>query len=467
MGNRYTRKNKGITLIKKSNQLIEARYKFDIWETRMFLSVLAQIHKDDEDFRPYRLWYTDVIKNFGLRSNQSYDLLRNAAKELMKKTFKVSSQDTGFQRETEYHIIRSVNYLAEGEEGKKGVESQEYVDITVDPEMRPLLLQLQKNFTAYDLRNVARLGSYHLRIYELLKQYESIGERTLHFEEMKLMMELSDEYPHFGNFYQRIISPAVSDINSSTDLLILDVNKIREGRRYVALRFRFRAKTQQEMDQMRGILPQGSLFPGAGNGRQKTEGGAAASKDALFLELSSQVVKSWGVSPISFAKLLDEYSEEQIRQAVRVTERAKRQSKAKNVAGFFVEAVRNGFSDEAEARAGQEEQARGRAGRLEQLRETFESNVNKRIRELTSRSEDITRAAIAEVCKIPAYQQRVQTLGVDPGDVEAFRRDEQLRLAVMNAIVAGNQEAFQDLIDWYEEEKRLVAGRGRTSNGCA
>ncbi len=69
---KYTRKNQGIVVIKKSNQLIEARYKFDVWETRIFLSVLSNIRRDDEDFKVYRIWYREVIKSFGLKSGQSY-----------------------------------------------------------------------------------------------------------------------------------------------------------------------------------------------------------------------------------------------------------------------------------------------------------------------------------------------------------------------------------------------------------
>lgn len=41
---------------------------------------------------------------------------------------------------------------------------------------------------------------------------------------------------------------------------------------------------------------------------------------------------------------------------------------------------------------------------------------------------------------------------------EEFLRDEHLRLAVMNVIVAGNREQFRDMIEAYEEEKRRVAG---------
>ena len=187
---RKIKRNQGITIIKKSNQLIEARYKFDVWETRVFLSVLANIRREDEDFKVYRIWYKDVIKAFGLRSAQSYGFLRDAARGMMRKVFNVSHLERGFQRETEYHIIRSINYLSEREAGRAQTDSQEYIDITVDPEMKPLLLQLQKNFTAYDLRNVVKLGAYPVRVYELLKQYESIGERVLDIEQIKRMFEL-------------------------------------------------------------------------------------------------------------------------------------------------------------------------------------------------------------------------------------------------------------------------------------
>ena len=87
--------NNDFKIIKKSNQLIEARYKFDVWESRMFLSVLANIRKEDIDFNTYRIWYRDIIKIFGLKSNQSYALLREAAKSLMQKKFYITSSTMG------------------------------------------------------------------------------------------------------------------------------------------------------------------------------------------------------------------------------------------------------------------------------------------------------------------------------------------------------------------------------------
>ncbi len=346
---KYTRKNQGIVVIKKSNQLIEARYKFDVWETRIFLSVLSNIKRDDEDFKVYRIWYREVIKSFGLKSGQSYAFLRDAARSLIRKVFNISNEDNGFQRETEYHIIRSINYLTEGEQGKTGTESQEYIDITIDPDMKPLLLQLKSNFTAYDLRNIVKLGAYPVRVYELLKQYESIGERTLEFEEMKRMFELTTEYPHFANFYQKIIQPAVEDINLHTDLNVSEVIREKQGKRVVALRFRFHRKSDDELRRMRGEEPKAAILPQLPFPELAESAAAAPSQvDLLFTQFQQEVVQGFGVTPTAFLALLTTATEEQVARAVRVTRRAKTTQALKNTAGFFVEALRNGYTDEKE-----------------------------------------------------------------------------------------------------------------------
>jgi len=250
--------NQGIILIKKANNLIESRYKFDIWETRFFLSILAQIRREDEDFQVYRIWYKDVIKAFELKSGDSYKYLRDAARSLMAKSFFISYEEGGIKREKQYHVLREIDYLEEGQEGK-AYENQEFIDVTVESKMRPLLLQLQKNFTAYDLRNIVRLGVYPVRVYELLKQYEKIGTRTLEVEEMKTMFEVTERYRLFADFFRWVIKPAVKEINKHTDLTISKVEKLKRGRKVAALRFIFHVKERDELKLIRGEAIQQEL----------------------------------------------------------------------------------------------------------------------------------------------------------------------------------------------------------------
>ena len=355
-----SKRNKGIRIIKKSNQLIEARYRFDTWETRMFLSLLSCIRKEDGDFQTYRIWYSDVIDIFGIKTHQSYDLLRAGVKNLMRKTLHVNYQEGGFTREKEYHIIRSTDYLKEGQAGD-GIQNQEYIDVTIEPEMKPLLLQLQKNFTAYDLSNVSRLSAQSVRIYELLKQYESLEGRILDIEYMKRILEYDKEYPDFSNFHQWVIKPAVKEINKHTDIKISRYEKVKEGRKVTAIHFFFSRKTEGKpplLRELRAESKRQTLQIVPIEAVNTTEMATIVesipteipneqtqqAKEKLTVELSPIVVTHFGVTLKMFMALVEDYTEGVIREAVKVTEKAMIEGKIKeSAAGFFVEAVRGNF----------------------------------------------------------------------------------------------------------------------------
>lgn len=432
------KKNTGIRLVKKANKLVESRYKFDIWETRIFLSVLAQIKRNDEDFRVYRIWYKDLIKSFGLKSAQSYKLLRKAANGLMGKSLYVTNMEQGQRRETQYHIIRTVNYLMEGE---KGGENQEYLDITIDPEMKPLLLQLGsnyrgesgENFTAYDLNYIIKLGAYHVRIYELLKQYQTIGHRRMKVEEIKRMLEITTEYPLFGNFFQKVIKPSVKAINKHTDLTITKLEKIKEGRKVVALYFEFNGNLIEP------ILKKDLASLSLPTKRAKS----SSKKDELFNKYQAVVVNSFGVTPTVFLSLLDSMEEQEIEQAIRVTRRMKATNEIKkNVAGFFIKALKEGYTDT------KEELRKKKAAQKEEDLARVQA-INNRIREVVESNPAITEQAIAAAGKRKGWQKQIlakeQELG-RPLVLEDYRQDVILRKLVMTMIIELAKDQFGDLL---------------------
>jgi plasmid replication initiation protein len=458
-------KNKGIALVKKSNQLIEARYSFSVWEMRFFLSVIAQIHRDDDDFRVYRVWFRDIVKMFGLNKNHnSYDLLREGANKLMDKSFYVRYEDNGSPREVRYHILRKIDYSAIGkEEGR--VESQEFIDISIEQEMKPFLLQLQKSFTTYDLRNIVKLGVYPIRIYELLKQYETIGKRTLIYEELKTMLEL-EHYSMFGTFYQRIVAPAVEEINKNTDLLVYEVEKIKEGKKVVALEFYFRRKTEEELanisrTKMPAKLREGmtrppfnkEAFEQINDNPLDTSDLNGNGKDQLFALLYPKVVESLGVTPLVFADLVKIYSEEQFNQAIRVTNRAKIEGQIKtNASGFFIQALKNGYTDQKEELAKkkkkEEKQKSDAQAKAIDIQEERELAIRNRIRELVSEKPYITDQAIEYLQtdkKAQILISELQALYGRPLEIEDYRQNKDLRTMVLDAIMELNKNAFSDI----------------------
>ena len=239
--------DKVVRLVKKSNDLVEARYKFDIWETRIFTSMISMIRKDDHDFKDYRLYVNDLVKEYGLdTSNSSYERLKSGARDLMKKVIKVV-------RETEAGPMEFTTNVVVGIEHPLNATLEEdpqlFIDLNFHPKMKPYLLALKSRFTSYDIRNVLRLpSSYSIRIYELLKQYERIGKRKLKISDLKQIIgaiqeqevdgknQLMDTYPRYSNFRQKVLLPAQEHLKKYSDLYF-DFAPIKKGRRYEEIEF--------------------------------------------------------------------------------------------------------------------------------------------------------------------------------------------------------------------------------------
>ena len=447
-----TKKNRGIKLIKKSNDLIEARYRFDIWETRVFTSILSEIEQHDEDFRVYRVYLRDIIKEFNINNGDAYDLLRQATHSLMNKKLYVNYEQDGAVREKIYHIIRKADVMKSIlDESKRKVN--EYVDISIDPEMKPLLLELKSRFTTYDVQNVIKFkSSYTLRIYEHLKQYEKIGRRTLDIEYLKRIFELTTEYPLFANFYQKVIEPAHKDINEFTDITITSIDKIKAGKKVESLHFIFHSKAKDaQKSAIKALQPLSRTLKSPSDAEAiEIDTVDNGQKDRFFLQFQSVVVGEFGVSPSVFLSELDGCTENRIEQAIRVTRRGVQEGKLKNISGFFVEALRREFTDpkEQQAKRGQVEtqkkiRIRSLENQLHDMKENYKAEINNQIRILTESNIQITIAAIEAVKEESKGYFAIKGVNTDKLTLNDFREDKILRGLVIRQIQLQNKADFE------------------------
>lgn len=456
-------KSNGIALIKKSNNLIESHYNFDIWETRIFLMLLAQIRREDDEFQVYRIWYRDVAKVFKLNPKRGYSEIRDAVRKLLDKKFYVDTVVDGFKRKEVYHIIRKIGYLEEGQENKKGIEKQEYIDIKIDDEMKPLLLQLQKSFTAYELANVTNLGVYAVRFYELLKQYETIGYRQLGFEELKMMFELEDKYPLFSGFYAFVVEPAIREINEFTDLHIRDVEKIKEGKKIVALKFYFHKTTTKFSTPETVLLPHPIVESKEEDFSGNTAKTILAEADNRFKLHYAKVVESLGVTPSVYLDLLKQYTDVQFEQAIRVTFRAKIDGQIKsNPTGFFIQALKKGFTDiKEETLKKQKKEAliKQKNDYLAQIQAEKEAQIFDRIRELTRKKPELTLQAIETLKYTEAGRKAILKEEENLKralEIEDFRQIKSLRDLVIEALFVKNIEQFSDILSIFDEKVKSL-----------
>lgn len=291
-------------------------------------------------------------------------------------------------------------------------------------------------------------GEY--RIYELLKQYESIGHRTLKFEEMKKMFELEDKYPLFANFYTKVIVPSLKEINEHTDLLVTKAEQIKEGKKTQAIRFEFKVqkklknyieipKTEQgviDFNQKPIILEPSSPL-------------ASAVNDDRFAKFYSKVVETLGVTPSVFIELIKVYKDEQFKQAIRVTHRAKIEGM---ITGFFVQALKNGYTDQKEERKKKEKKEEIKKQIQEQLivlETKKQEHIFDRIRELTVSNPSLTDEAIEALKLTDAGKKLIQEEEHRLERsllIEDFRQIKALRTLVIDTLFIKNVDSFSDII---------------------
>ena len=108
---------------------------------------------------------------------------------------------------------------------------------TFDPKLKRYLVQLKSFYTQYQMINLIHMENcYSESIYELLKQYERIGRRTIEIVDLRKMLGLEKKYPLYSNLRVKVLEPAIEEVNKFSDINITYEEK-KQGRKVEALNF--------------------------------------------------------------------------------------------------------------------------------------------------------------------------------------------------------------------------------------
>ena len=110
----------------------------------------------------------------------------------------------------------------------------------------PLITNLEKHFTSYQLEQVKDLTSiYAIRLYELLISWRQTKKVELSLTDLRLKLGIeASEYQKMVNFKARVLDLAVSQINEHTDITV-KYNQVKTGRQITGFKFSFRQKEKQ------------------------------------------------------------------------------------------------------------------------------------------------------------------------------------------------------------------------------
>jgi len=213
-------------VVVKANTLIQkSRFSLSAQQQKIILFIISQIEPYDDDFKLYQFKITDFCKVCGIDPHGDiYPLLKEQIKTISDKSLWIEL-DNG--KET---LLRWIE--------KPYIDSNSgTIEIKLDKDMKPFLLQLKEKFTEYDLIYTLNFKSkYSIRLYEYLKSihYKKLKKYEFEIDIHRFQKLLDSDYKEFRDFHSRVLKPAQKEINELSDILF-NYELIKDGRKTTAI----------------------------------------------------------------------------------------------------------------------------------------------------------------------------------------------------------------------------------------
>lgn len=228
-------------LVVKDNALINASYSLSLVEQRLILLAIVitreHHHNMQWDFmlgKPIEISAIDYVEAFGVTRQTAYEALQEACKTLFNRQFSYQEREVkGIWKKTS-RWVSDIAYMNE----------TATVLLTFAPAVLPLIIQLEKHLTSYELQQVANISSaYAVRLYEILIAWRAVGKTPLiKVDDLKEMLGIkSSEYTRMSNFKSRVLDYSLEQINKHTDITA-SYEQHKQGRVITGFTFKFKVK---------------------------------------------------------------------------------------------------------------------------------------------------------------------------------------------------------------------------------
>lgn len=229
------------TIVKKHNDLIQkARYSLSELEIKIVSNLISIIRTDDTEFQEYHIDINKLQKLTNTKSNDT-EYYINIAKSLMSKPFVIDNKVFNWVTSVEYIIGTGV------------------LIFEIHRNLRPLLLELKKNFTQYSISDIMQLKSgYVIRLYELIiaeyNQYMQYNKKAksytfeLDIQDIIELFEIPKSYS-YKDIRVNIIDKAQKQFKEKTNIQF-SYEEYKLGRKVVRLKITVKNNLKGSNDPM-------------------------------------------------------------------------------------------------------------------------------------------------------------------------------------------------------------------------
>ena len=157
-------------LVLQANELVRSQQdSLTILEARLIRLAIAQILKNDSDFRTYEIDIIRLAKLLKMDKYNIYHEMDNLTTDLMRKIIKIRDNKEGRKKENyiKLHWVDTVIY-------KDGI-----LTLKLSNELKPYLIGLQQLYSMYPFEEAIELNTnYSIRLFELLTSYQNMRFRN-------------------------------------------------------------------------------------------------------------------------------------------------------------------------------------------------------------------------------------------------------------------------------------------------
>lgn len=293
-------------IVEKRNVLNELRSNnMTVQELRFFSIYLSKINPWDRSTRVVRFPIEDFqrIMNFG---KLNIGQLRASTDSLLTKLVHVPTERGGY---TAFQLFKECR-IDQDDNGKW------YMEIDAHDKALPLMFDFKSHYFKYELWNALRLKSANqVRMYEILKQYESIGKREIEVRELRELIGVADnEYSDrtgWSNFKKKVLDSCQQALKETTDICFTyERGKTGAGGKWLTIIFYIRKNTdyidQITLDEFIDMQPKSEVL-------DILPDSAAEDDSENFIELNKADYGSELANFLGTDALNDEFTPEQVR----------------------------------------------------------------------------------------------------------------------------------------------------------
>lgn len=214
-----------------ANDLIRGKQSMNLQTARLIRLLITQVVKEDNDLKTYTCRISDLAKFFNVSKNNLYRDIKQICFDAMDSLVHIGDGDPKHPWKM-FHWISTASYDGNGS-----------ITLRLSDEIKPYVLELEKWFTQYQLKNILEFNSYYaIRLYELIKCEDGArggcrDEVDFEIDELRKSFDCEKKYSAFKDFRKNVIDVAVREINEKSDIYVIPTYQ-KSGRAITGVNFK-------------------------------------------------------------------------------------------------------------------------------------------------------------------------------------------------------------------------------------